>query len=612
MNPPTDAATIDRQERSFLQGMAEMMRILSSAEHLDETLPEALKVLGECADADRVYIFKNEFHLRTGQPAMSQLYEWSRDCVTPQINNPVLQHLPYFPIFAEINARLTQDLPYIASIEETAPDFRAHLASQNIQSIILLPIMVRQTFWGFLGFDDCRSARHWSDAVVEMLRAASVAIGSALKRYEVDAELLRANATLKKQTEELRRVQRVTISLMEDARNAQRKAARASAAKSEFLAVMSHEMRTPLNGILGFADMLGSESDPQSVQEFVSIIRESGRVLLNLISDVLDFSKIESGHLSLDEEPFDPRQLARETVATVTGLAHEKGVTLETDFDGATPRLLIADEKRIRQILLNLIGNAAKFTETGRITLRTNLCEPDAEGGLFLKFEVEDTGIGIAPDALERIFEPFDQADRSVHRRYGGTGLGLSISRSLARLMGGDVTVRSVPGQGSIFTVTIRCTIAKDEVPTPAPTTPNEIPRLADRAPMRILVVDDVATNRLLANRLLARMGYNAENAATGEEAVRMASESPFDLILMDVLMPGIDGCEATRRIRLNTPVSAVRPVVLGVSADIMEDNRTRCVQAGMNGFLTKPIRVPDFVAAVESIVAAKNAEAAS
>lgn len=599
MEPPkflVDSAAVE--ESWLLKGIASMMRVLAAGTSLDASLAPALEILGKAAQADRVYIFKEHFHPQSGAPLLSQLYEWAGDNVEAQINNPDLQEIPCYPDFADLYESLLRGVPYLIIAEDTDGLLRDLLNGQDIQSIAILPIMVSQSLWGFLGFDDCKRPRIWTPQVLQMLEAASSAIGSAIERWKVDSALVEANAILQRQTEELRRVQRITISLMEDARIAQKEAARASAAKSEFLAVMSHEMRTPLNGILGFADILVEEHDPQMLREMAGIIRESGKILLDLISDVLDFSKIESGHLELDPTPTELRPMLAEILMAVSGNAVEKGVAVESLIEESVPVAVAVDDKRLRQVLLNVVGNAVKFTFEGRIEVRLGSVDSE-DNKLLLQFEVEDTGIGIAESSIKQIFEPFDQANRSVHRKFGGTGLGLSISRNLCRMMGGDLTVRSRLGKGSTFSFTLCCSRAGIPAEVPDRASVFIIPRLADECPMHILVVDDVATNRLLASRLLTKMGYEADVANDGEQAVAMAAEKSYDLILMDVFMPGIDGYDTTRKIRNFKQTQGHYTVILGLSADVMNDNRLRCTEAGMDGFLTKPIRIPELISAL-------------
>jgi len=591
----------DSEESRLLAGLASMMQCLAEMPSIDEGVNAALRILGEAARVDRVYLFENGTCPKTGEKVFSQVFEWVAEGVSRQIDNPALQNTPYHPDFAGLYRGLSIGRPFLTFTDEESEPMRSTLESQEIKTIATLPVMRASEFWGFMGFDNCRERRVWTPPILRMLEAAASAIGSSLTRWEVNQALIAANAEFKKQTEELRRIQRITISLMEDAKIAQVRAAKASAAKSEFLAVMSHEMRTPLNGIIGFADILVDEQDPKLFRETTSIIRNSGKVLLDLISDILDFSKIESGHLELDLSPVAIRTMVAEVITSISGSVAEKGISLDLVIASDVPSVVLLDAKRLRQILLNILGNAVKFTSEGRIEVRLKSCPVEADD-VTLCFDVEDTGIGIAESAFEQIFEPFDQADRSVHRRFGGTGLGLSISRKLCRLMQGDLTVESTLGKGSTFSFFIRSRALSDDEETPEEPVVRKVPHLAGESPMEILVVDDVATNRLLACRLLSKMGYDADTASHGEQAVQMAAAKDYQLILMDVFMPGIDGCEATQKIRDLEKQTGRRACILGLSADVMDNNRQRCTEAGMDGFLAKPIRIPDFVAVIEKL----------
>jgi signal transduction histidine kinase/ActR/RegA family two-component response regulator len=595
------------EESRLLTGIAATMRSLATGDSLEASLASAIRLLGEAAAVDRVYIFKNHQPASPTDPRTTQVYEWVASGVHPEIHNPDLQNMAFFPDFEDCYRLLKQGMPYIRTLDDCRPGERDRLAVQSIRSLAAIPVEVSHEFWGFVGFDDCHSDRKWSASTIHMLEAAAAAIGGTIERWEADRALHAANESLRHQTQELQRSRRVALSLMEDAQLAQQTVARASAAKSAFLAVMSHEMRTPLNGILGFAELLMDNPESSDVREFAATIRESGQVLLNLISDVLDFSKIESGHLKLDPVPVAPRSLVRAVLSSVTTCATTKGLELRMEIADGVPEWVIADDLRLRQILLNLLGNAVKFTDEGHVALRL---KSSAIGDALhrLHFEVEDTGVGITAQALENIFAPFDQGDQSIHRRFGGSGLGLAISRRLCKLMGGDITVSSEPGVGSVFSFFVDFPSAKSG-PSPVPYIGTDgIPVIAPESPLRILIVDDVATNRMLVSRLLNRMGYHPDTASSGEEAIQLSTAVPYDLILMDVLMPGIDGCEATEKIRgLPGPSGSSTACILGLSADALKENEERCLRAGMNGFLTKPIRLPEFVEAVRKASKARG-----
>ena len=358
-------------------------------------------------------------------------------------------------------------------------------------------------------------------------------------------------------------------------------------AKSEFLANMSHEIRTPLTGIVGFAGLLeGLDGLPARARTYVERITTASQALLAVVNDILDFSKIEAGHIELDPHPFDPAALVAETAQLVQLQAEAKGLALRTELDTALPPAIHADSARLRQILLNLLTNAVKFTDRGQVIVRADY---PGDGGV-LRITVEDTGVGIAAEHLDRLFQRFSQADGSINRQFGGTGLGLAICRNLAELMGGVIGVESVEGEGSTFWFTIAAPPAELQ----APVAEVEGQRHAV-APAKILVVDDVAVNRELVSVLLSGFGHELTEATGGAEAVEAAIHRPFDLILMDLQMPGMDGLAAARAIRATSDLNRATPIV-ALSANVMESHLSACLEAGMDDHIGKPIDAEDLL----------------
>ncbi len=376
----------------------------------------------------------------------------------------------------------------------------------------------------------------------------------------------------------------------------------AAEAKTEFLANMSHEIRTPLTSIIGFAGLLESSTElSPSAARFVSRIVTAGHTLLAVVNDVLDFSKIEAGQIELDPQPFDPLRFIAETLDLASGQASAKGLTLASTIDGELPPSLLADSSRVRQVLLNLLGNAIKFTSRGGVSVRVGY---ETQGGGMLRVEVADTGVGIPPERLDRLFQRFSQVDGSISRTYGGTGLGLAISKSLAETMGGAIGVSSAVGEGSTFWFTIAAPPAELAPARPAPQAAPEEQRGA-----RILVVDDVANNRELIAAMLAPFGHALAEAENGLEAVERARRQAFDLILMDLQMPGMDGQAATRLIRETCDLNRTTPIV-AVSANAMPNHLAQCAAAGMDDHIAKPIQPMELLVKVAQWTAPADPEA--
>jgi signal transduction histidine kinase/CheY-like chemotaxis protein/HPt (histidine-containing phosphotransfer) domain-containing protein len=391
---------------------------------------------------------------------------------------------------------------------------------------------------------------------------------------------------------EKERVERMSRQLVEMNRELdvkRQEADRATQAKSEFLATMSHEIRTPLNAVIGMAEVLSATALTTEQQKCVDVLQRNGSALLSLINDILDLSKVESGRVELEAAPFDLRDVIARALEVVEARAAAKGLFLRYTIAPGVLVRLIGDPNRLRQIIVNLLGNGVKFTEHGGLEIRVEFDPEDSRPGC-LRLAVSDTGIGISSGQVERIFESFTQADSSTTRKYGGTGLGLTISRQLVELMGGRIWVESTVGSGSTFFFTVKLDVQKDQSERAAPGVGASVRPLPFG--LRILLADDSEDNRFLMLSHLSKAQASIDIAENGEAAVKMFNSNRYDLVLMDVEMPIMDGYAATREIRRRERESGARPTpVLALTAHAFADMAAKGVAAGFTDHLTKPIR---------------------
>lgn len=398
---------------------------------------------------------------------------------------------------------------------------------------------------------------------------------------------------------------------------AKEEAEAASRAKTEFLATVSHELRTPMNGVLGNLTLLEDGALPAEERRLADVARRSAESLLRLLDDILDLSKLDARRIELEEADCIPSDLVESVIDVLRPRAAEKGLDLSFHMLPTVPDIVVTDPARLRQVLFNLIGNAVKFTDSGHVAVRVRRgpdLEPEPgeerreDGRFVMEFEVEDTGIGIQPESVPTLFDRFTQADSSITRRYGGTGLGLAICRELCAMMGGTIAVDTAPGRGSVFRFTIVSRPGDPSALRLIEQGTAEAARLVELPPLRVLAVDDIDINRDIVRGILERAGHSVSLAANGSEAVKLAREQDFDLILMDIQMPGIDGLTATRLVR-DLPAPRGSIPILALTAHASGSSRPECLSVGMNGFVTKPLRPAALFAEMAAVLAGRRDE---
>lgn len=454
-------------------------------------------------------------------------------------------------------------------IRDTRLDSRYILDDEFRLSELAVPIVLHGECIGVIDSENTNigfyNEKH-EEILVTIASMAATKISDAMREKELHSTV-----------RQLKIVQDMLAAQADELMNAKEMADSSNRTKSAFLATMSHEIRTPLNAIIGMADLMrDTPLDPEQF-EFANIIWDSSNHLLNLITDILDFSKIEANELRISEGTLDLKQLVEASVRVCTSANPKNKIPVVTKYDPSAPECILGDEPRVRQVLVNLIGNALKFTPEGQITVSVKAHSES------LLFSISDTGVGIPPSDIEKIFSPFQQVDSSNSREYEGTGLGLSIARRLSRLMSGDLTVSSVVGVGTEFVLSLPLRVV-----TRQRSKPSGRSEIETNKKLKILIVEDNPVNRLLAVKILSQVGFTADVAVDGLEAVEFVSRSPYDLIFMDLQMPVMDGYEAMRKIRSNGAIS--QPRIIVISANVQPQDVSNSYSAGADGFLPKPI----------------------
>jgi len=538
---------------------AASMLLNSQITEFESNLYECMGMMARAVDADRVYIWKN--HLYDGKLCATQMLEWSEGAA-PQQGNEYTVNVSYkdrIPDWLEtlskgkcINIK-TNEMPILS---------REILIATQVKSIFMAPIFLQDDFWGFVGFDDCHTERIFTEQEAAILRSGCLITGSAFLRHDM------------------------TVNLKEAAEVAKA----ASRSKSAFLAHMSHEIRTPMNSIVGFSELAIDSNNPQKTNDYLGKILENSEWLLQIINDILDISKIESGKMELENIPFDLHEMFAACRTVITPKANEKGLTMHFYAEPSTGKRIYGDPTRLRQVLVNLLSNAVKFTNTGMIKMLAAIKDVKADS-ITMYFEIKDSGIGIAPDSIEKIFDPFVQAESGTTRKFGGSGLGLPITKNIIEMMGGKLSVESAPGVGSKFSfdLTFDAVDADDDE------------KIADRIIFsdvekptfegEVLLCEDNVMNQQVICEHLSRVGLKIDVASNGKQGVDMVKdrkykgEKQYDLIFMDIHMPVMDGLEAAAKI---FEYDSDIPIV-AMTANVMSNDREIYTSRGMSDCVGKP-----------------------
>ncbi|MFI4975380.1 MAG: PAS domain S-box protein [Caulobacterales bacterium] len=551
-------------EAAITRPNGEVRHVMSNGAAERNAAGEVVTVFGIFMDvtdahARELALRESEAHLRMLAEHSTDLVIWMSPGGTILYASPSVKGFGYAP--DDVLGRKTIDFVHPDDRERAADIIRELFANQSVDRTVRREYRVRT-----------RDGRYvWLEGNPTLILGAEGRVTSAVTSYR--------DVSARHQLED-------------DLLDAKLRAEAAAEAKAEFLANMSHEIRTPLTGIIGFSGLLGEIDDlPETAKTYVRRITTSGEALLAVVNDILDFSKLEAGQVVLDPQPFDLRRFFADTLSIFSELAAAKLLDLRLEVDSAAPATIEADSARLRQVLVNLLSNAIKFTDQGQVRVTATYEAADQQ----LWVAVADTGAGVPEDKLGRLFQRFSQVDGSVSRRHGGTGLGLSICRNLVELMGGEIDVSSTLGAGSTFRFHIAAARADDaavDADLAAVAAQTDVP------PSSILIVDDLDVNRELIGAVLRAMGHSVEEAASGAEAVKAAISHPFDLIFMDLQMPGMDGFASARAIRNLASANRLTPIV-ALSANVLPEHVEASAAAGMNDHVAKPIAPAELVAAL-------------
>lgn len=564
------AAEALRYRDQLLQALANAKTAMLSVREETDALALALGEVGQAARLDRVDLARNVISSDDGDRSFRRFLSWTAAGL--EAEEVAGSTWPWRAAGEGAYERLAGGECVERYDEGTAPNCLTPWLANCAGLVLAAPIRREREFWGVLVLRSTRVGREWEASERATFVSVAASIGAYLEGRQIELEL----------------------------KEAKESADAANAAKGEFLAMMSHEIRTPMNAILGYSDILAQGDLEDDQRQYLAIIKSSGKSLLELINNILDFSKIESRVIDLEQMPFDFETVVIEALNIGAVRAHEKEIALDYNIAEPAQGHFLGDGYRLRQVLLNLVNNAVKFTNHGGVRIDVT-ANPVGDGWSEIEMAVTDTGIGIPSDKLERLFLPFSQVDSSTTRQYGGTGLGLAICKRLVERMGGGIAVESVEDQGSTFRVRLPLRAAVGAGPSLGSGLDDQLDMsFAIEHPRRILVAEDEPVNQHLIMELLHRLGFSAVVAGNGRETLARLGSEAFDLLLLDIQMPELDGFEVVRRIRSGMAGESARPVrIVAVTAFALPEDKERCLKAGFDGYLAKPIRLGELKEAI-------------
>ena len=528
----------------------------------EKSFGESIALLGRSINVQRVVVWKN--YEKDGDLYCTQIHEWSESAEI-QHGKAHAINIRYADVVPTWEKTLRRGECVNAVVKDLLPNEREQMTRQGIISVLAVPLFVRDIFWGFVGFDDCETERVFSEMEESTLGSGAMLIAAALFRNEITNNLI---------------VDR------EDALSSSR-------AKGSFLANMSHEIRTPLNAIVGMAQIAKRKATNDEALGPIDEILSASKHLMDLINDILDFSKIESGKMELVDEAIDFPSAMHEVESLITPRCAERNIVLETNIQELPGVSVMVDKLRIKQVLINLLGNAVKFTDKGG-TIKFLVYEvAQTAEDIKLNFNVSDTGVGISNEQVPNLFTAFEQGDSAVAIKYGGTGLGLAISQNIVKMMGGTIVVESTLGEGSTFSFTV--TLPKTEAKGTSEEESESTGVIINLKGRHILLAEDIEINRVILTELLADTQVEIHEAVDGKQALQMFEESEpgtYDLIFMDIQMPIMDGYQATKAIRKLDREDAKKIPIIAMTANAYREDIEHALAAGMNSHLSKPIDI--------------------